>query len=396
MSPSLPRRVHVVRRRNNIVESYGQRRSICKYIGVDSVTRLLRPCQGKFSLFSLFSENVLMYPQAEFLIVGNSTNANIEDNNEYVEYGGNIENSNEDKRNGRNYKRPRDERPSEEDRLCGSLARGDECPYGNTCRFSHDILGYLSKKPADISEVCYQYQEYGFCPFGLMCRFGKSHIDYEKGLNLKRPVEDGGVVPKININVLQKAVQTQLRKKNYPFRAKSKRNSVQEEKKEIKVTSPASANKETEETAPTCPSVVAPADTIIAKTESSTPEIPLSTIPSLSASESSNTAALNTHTSLSTKEPSQSTFNTTPYESPMKLVDFSNKVYVAPLTTVGNLPFRRVLKGFQADVTCGEVNSQFALTLHVYLLLAIVVHWLPTLTCNFYHVLFFTYAPFPS
>lgn len=195
------------------------------------------------------------------------------------------------KKRGMNRKRPRDARIEAGSKLCLKFMRGETCPFGDTCRFSHDIKGFLAERPADIQQVidnygCPNYDLYGYCPFGPMCRVGSCHMNLATGESLTKQVENAPKAEDVTVNTLSRDVQELLRKRRYPFKCKR----FDEKKKEPDA----------------------------AKTE---PAVNMEPLP--------------------TKE--------------RKLIDFSNKVYVAPLTTVGNLPFRRIMKGFGADITCGEM-----------------------------------------
>ena len=218
------------------------------------------------------------------------------------------------KKRGMNKKRPRDKRIDNAEKMCVAIMHGKDCPYGDTCRFSHDLKAFLASRPEDIKEVeggCPNFNTYGKCEYAAMCRLGSSHLNMATGENLTKEVSPSSTPVS---NLLSKDVQLQLRKNTYPFKCQRHF----EKKHDTK-------NKVVNEIVPETSETGATIDSV----KSGTDETSQAPTPALG--------------------------HVAPFTSKKKIIDFSNKVYVAPLTTVGNLPFRRIMKRFGADITCGEM-----------------------------------------
>ncbi|KAH7488455.1 hypothetical protein PRIC1_007429 [Phytophthora ramorum] len=219
------------------------------------------------------------------------------------------------KKRGTFKKRPADAGQDPADSLCRAEASGEGCKFGDSCKFSHDLDDFMKRKPKDMGDRCPVFDVVGYCRYGVACRFAKAHTEKVDGKyrNVKRDgyVESEGQDLGDEVNDLTHDLRVKLRKNQYPFQAKEpirkkwnkggKRQQNKDVKQEEKPDGEAAA---------------------------------------------------------ATKDPAADTMDPAA-ESPLlaerKPVDFKQKIYVAPLTTVGNLPFRRLLKQTGADITCGEM-----------------------------------------
>jgi len=264
---------------------------------------------------------------------------------------------------GQNKHRPREARAPSHKKLCPYVIREEKCPFEEKCYYLHDVAAYISEQSPNISSECALFNKFGKCPQGVTCRFSSAHLTPE----FKNVINDelwtkfkGGIRTK---NALTKELQISLWKRKYNF-DKANANVKALEKhlpNNLKADHDAALTSDKLKEADGPVGNIVPCDLdqgVTSPVCKSEPEIDCSTVDPViqhmhvSGLPEHLKASLQTHKTFGTIT-DMDIVKMRPSE--VKQIDFAGKLYLAPLTTVGNLPFRRICKKFGADITCGEM-----------------------------------------